>query len=102
MTEDSGSSQVIAITTIQHTRVESTNNDNVTTCDVMCSNYRRHDIANTMQNVVSEMSQNEIEILDKEEDLVLAAKLGQTLLEQNEELSSENQRLIKKVEVTHL
>ena len=74
----------------------------MTTCDVMCSNYRRHDIANTMQNVVSEMSQNEIEILDKEEDLVLAAKLGQTLLEQNEELSSENQRLIKKVEVTHL
>ena len=52
-----------------------------------------------MQNVVREMSENEIEIHDKEEDLVLAAKLGQTLLEQNEELSSENQRLIKKVEV---
>ena len=55
-----------------------------------------------MQNVVNEMNQNDIEIQNKEEDLLLAAKLGQSLLEQNEELSSENQRLIKKVEVTHL
>ena len=36
---------------------------------------------------------------EKEDDLVLAAKLGQTLLEQNEELSSENNSLLKKIEV---
>jgi len=41
----------------------------------------------------------ELQVQDKEEDLVLAAKLGQTLLEQNEELASENQRLIKRAEV---
>ena len=38
-----------------------------------------------MQNVVNEMNQNDIEIQNKEEDLLLAAKLGQSLLEQNEE-----------------
>ena len=36
---------------------------------------------------------------EKEDDLVLAAKLGQTLLEQNEELSSENNSLLNKIEV---
>ena len=41
----------------------------------------------------------EIQQDEKEDDLVLAAKLGQTLLEQNEELTSENNRLLKKIEV---
>ena len=41
----------------------------------------------------------EIQQDEKEDELVLAAKIGQTLLEQNEELTSENNRLLKKIEV---
>ena len=60
-----------------------------------------------MQNNVDEKlkadgklrSSTEIQLKEKEDDLVLAAKLGQTLLEQNEELTSENNRLLKKIEV---
>ena len=43
----------------------------------------------------------QIDLGDKEEDLVLAAKLGQTLLEQNEDLTNENSRLVKQLEVRH-
>ena len=61
-----------------------------------------------MQNNVDEKqkkggiprSSAETQLEEREDDLVLAAKLGQTLLEQNEELTSENNRLLKKIEVT--
>ena len=60
-----------------------------------------------MQNTVDEKlkkggiqrSSAETQLEEREDDLVLAAKLGQTLLEQNEELTSENNRLFKKIEV---
>ena len=60
-----------------------------------------------MQNNVDEKlkkcgiprSSAETQLEEREDDLVLAAKLGQTLLEQNEELTSENNRLLKKIEV---
>ena len=60
-----------------------------------------------MQNNVNEKlkkdgiqrSSTEIQQDEREDDLVLAAKLGQTLLEQNEELTSENNRLLQKIEV---
>ena len=60
-----------------------------------------------MQNNVNEKlkkdgiqrSSSEIQQDEREDDLVLAAKLGQTLLEQNEELTYENNRLLKKIEV---
>ena len=47
-----------------------------------------------MENNVDNIPKDE-----KEDDLVLAAKLGQTLLGQNEELTSENIRLLQKIEV---
>ena len=60
-----------------------------------------------MQNTVDEKlkkggiqrSSAETQLEEREDDLVLAAKLGQTLLEQNEELTSENNRILKKIEV---
>jgi len=36
---------------------------------------------------------------EKEDDLILAAKLGQTLLKQNEELTNENSKLLRSIEV---
>jgi hypothetical protein len=64
-------------------------------------------LANRMQNSVNEnlkpvriqRSLTELQLDAKDADLVLAAKLGQTLLEQNEELTSENNRLLRKIEV---
>ena len=47
-----------------------------------------------MENNVDKIQKDE-----KEDDLLLAAKLGQTLLGQNEELTSENNRLLQKIEV---
>ena len=60
-----------------------------------------------MQNNVNEKSKpcgiqrryTEVQQDEKEDDLVLAAKLGQTLLEQNEELTSETKRILKIIEV---
>ena len=60
-----------------------------------------------MQNTVDEKlkkggiqrSSAETQLEEREDDLVLAAKLGQTLLEQNEELTSENNIILKKIEV---
>ena len=60
-----------------------------------------------MQNTVDEKlkkggiqrSYAETQLEEREDDLVLAAKLGQTLLEQNEELTSENNIILKKIEV---
>ena len=60
-----------------------------------------------MQNSVDEKlkkggiqrSSTETQFDEKEDDLVLAPKLGHTLLVKNKELTSENNRLLKKIEV---
>jgi hypothetical protein len=54
-----------------------------------------------MQNNVDEKQEKcgiprssaETQLEERKDDLVLAAKLGQTLLEQNEEFTSENNRI---------
>ena len=46
-----------------------------------------------------EKSESEFQLEAKEEDLVLAAKLGKTLLEKNEELTVEKSRIYRKYEV---
>ena len=61
--------------------------------------YSLNNVDKKLKSGRTQRSFTEIKQDEKEDDLVLAAKLGQTLLEQNEELTSENNRLLKKIEV---
>ena len=61
--------------------------------------YSLNNVDKKLKSGRTQRSSTEIKQDEKEDDRVLAAKLGQTLLEQNEELSSENNSLLNKIEV---
>ena len=81
---------------VDHNEVEVVKDDHLYEPDILaeqeeklCEKIKTHKLK----------SSAELQLEAKEEDLVLAAKLGKTLLEQNEELNSENYRHLRKLEV---
>ena len=61
--------------------------------------YSLNNVDKKLKSGRTQRSSTEIKQDEKEDDLVLAAKLGQSLVEENEELTSENNSLLKKIEV---